>query len=67
MPDTKLLPWPELMAFGFGHLRLSSKEFWAMSLQELDSAIEGCLGKNAKSYPLARHQLDELMHEHPDN
>lgn len=66
MPREKWLPWPELMAFGLGHLRLSSKEFWSLSLRELDAAIEGRLGKNKTYASVTRNQLLELMREHPD-
>lgn len=61
------LPWPELMAFGLGHLRLSSKEFWCLSLRELDAAIEGHLGKSKSNASVTRNQLVELMREHPDH
>lgn len=66
MPKEKWLPWPELMAFGIGHLRLSSKEFWSMSLRELDAAIEGRLGKSKTYSSVTRNHLVELMREHPD-
>lgn len=66
MPKEKWLPWPELMAFGLGHLRLSSKEFWNLSLRELDAAIEGRLGKSKTYVSVTRNQLVELMREHPD-
>ncbi len=29
------------MAFGFGRLRLSSRDFWAMTPRELAAAVEG--------------------------
>lgn len=67
MPETKWLPWQELMAFGLGHLRLSSKDFWTMSLRELDAAIEGCFGNTDKATPIKRDQLIALMCEHPDD
>ena len=54
------------MAFGLGHLRLSSKEFWGMSLRELDAAIEGRLGKSTTYTSVTRNQLAELMRKHPD-
>lgn len=67
MRKKKWLPWHELMAFGLGHLRLSSKEFWCMSLRELDAAIEGSLGKSKTCASLTRNQLAELMRENPDH
>ena len=39
--DTARFPWRELMAVGFGRLRLTSAAFWAMTPRELASAIEG--------------------------
>lgn len=67
MTKGKWLPWPELMAFGLGHLRLSSKQFWCLSLRELDAAIEGRLGKSKPHASVKRNQLLELMRQHPDH
>ncbi len=67
MRKTQWLPWAELMAFGFGRLRLSSKQFWEMTLREMDAAIEGYLGKIASREKPNRDGLDLLMTQYPDN
>ena len=32
-------PWQDVMAFGFGHLRLSPNSFWSMTPTELGAAM----------------------------
>lgn len=56
-------PWKEAMAFGFGVLRLSPQEFWAMTPRELAYAIEAISGCSA---PLDRKTFSELMRKFPD-
>lgn len=56
-------PWKEAMAFGFGVLRLSPQEFWAMTPRELAYAIEAISGRSA---PLDRKTFSELMRKFPD-
>ena len=62
--DTAAFPWRDLMALGFGRLRLSSADFWAMTPRELSAAIEGVFG--AGGAPPDRAMLDELMSRFPD-
>lgn len=57
-------PWRQAMAFGFGALRLSAREFWALTPRELAAAIEGRIG--AIAAPLDRAALDDLMRRYPD-
>jgi uncharacterized phage protein (TIGR02216 family) len=59
-----LFPWDFAMRFGFGVLRLSSKEFWALSPKELAAAMaaHGGVGSAAP----ARSSLAELMKRFPD-
>ncbi|PPE80589.1 phage tail assembly chaperone [Kaistia algarum] len=52
------------MAIGFGVLRLSSREFWALTPRELASAIEGLTGRT--SAPMDRERLEELARRFPD-
>ena len=52
------------MAFGFGRLKLSSRDFWAMTPRELAAAVEGVAGPIAP--PLDRTALDALMKRYPD-
>jgi uncharacterized phage protein (TIGR02216 family) len=52
------------MAFGFGVLRLSSREFWSLSPRELAAAAEGVYGV-APGAP-SRAVLRELMRNFPD-
>jgi len=57
-------PWRELMALGFGRLRLTSAAFWAMTPRELAAAAEGLGGRRAAPPP--RAALDALMRRFPD-
>jgi uncharacterized phage protein (TIGR02216 family) len=57
-------PWREAMAIGFGVLRLSSREFWALTPRELAAAIEGLTGRT--HVPMDRACLDDLMRRFPD-
>lgn len=51
------------MAFGFGVLRLSSREFWRFTPCELAAAIRALGGESA---PLSRDTLNELIARFPD-
>jgi uncharacterized phage protein (TIGR02216 family) len=57
-------PWHEAIGFGLGVLRLSPREFWAMTPRELAHAIAAVRGRAPA--PLARGELDELMRRFPD-
>jgi len=54
------------MQIGFGLLRLSSTEFWAMTPREIVAAAAGMFGPPASSTPLARRDLLQLMKRFPD-
>lgn len=56
-------PWAAAMQFGFGVLRLSPQEFWAMSPRELVAAHAAIYRQTA---PLDRVRFAELMNEFPD-
>ncbi len=58
-------PWADVMGFGLGVLRLSPRDFWAMTPRELDAALLAVLGASAPAAP-ARSVLDVLMHRYPD-
>ncbi len=64
MPDPKPFPWREAMAVGFGILRLSSRDFWALTPRELAAAIEGLRG--GAQAPMTRAALDALARKYPD-
>lgn len=51
------------MGFGFGVLRLSSHEFWALTPRELANAVRALSGD---SVPLSRETLNELIARYPD-
>jgi uncharacterized phage protein (TIGR02216 family) len=51
------------MAFGFGVLRLSSREFWRLTPHELASAVRALLGEAS---PVSRDALNELIARFPD-
>ena len=57
-------PWRQAMAFGLGRLRLSSRDFWAMTPRELAAAVEGLVG--VPPAPLDRQALEALMLRYPD-
>lgn len=60
------LPWAEIMAFGFGKLRLSPTVFWSMSLRELNAAIRWHLPNQGNAIAMNRGSLDALMNQFPD-
>ncbi|WP_343313906.1 rcc01693 family protein [Brucella sp. BE17] len=62
-PSHQPFPWAGLMRAGFGWLRLSSRDFWAMTPRELAAA----LGPVSPTYDApSRHALDALIHAFPD-
>jgi uncharacterized phage protein (TIGR02216 family) len=61
---SETFPWRQAMAFGFGRLGLSSRDFWAMTPRELAAAVEGRFGTRAT--PLDRASLDGLIERFPD-
>ena len=52
------------MAFGLGHLRLSSEAFWRMTPRELAAAMRGPGQVAAPSFE--RSALTRLMRDFPD-
>jgi uncharacterized phage protein (TIGR02216 family) len=52
------------VAFGFGVLRLSSRDFWAMTPRELNAAFEGAYGRRSAAPRLA--DFAALMAAFPD-
>lgn len=59
----KPFPWADAIGFGLGVLRLSPKDFWAMTPRELAHAINAVTGAVT---PLQREELDILMTRYPD-
>ena len=57
-------PWREAMQVGFGVMRLSSREFWALTPRELAAAFEGVSGRT--TMPPARSALERMMTAYPD-
>ncbi len=55
------------MALGLGVLRLTPPHFWAMSLPELNAALEGLTGAAWAAEPISRHRLGALMDRYPDH
>lgn len=56
--------WHTLMAFGLGVLKLSSNDFWSMTLQELLAATGNDAKDNVQS--TSRDWLVRAMTLHPD-
>jgi uncharacterized phage protein (TIGR02216 family) len=59
---TEPFPWAAMMAAGFGILRLSSAEFWAMTPRELNAAFHRPSNRSAPT----RIDLARLMQCFPD-
>lgn len=57
-------PWRDAMAIGFGVLRLSSRDFWALTPRELAAAIEGLSGRTHQ--PMDRAAFEDLARRFPD-
>ena len=57
-------PWSDAMKFGFGILRLSSHDFWAMTPLELAAACKALNPVNAKR--MDRKTMENLMTRFPD-
>ncbi len=61
----RAFPWHEAMQFGFGVLRLGSREFWGLTPRELAAAFEAMSGRARGGAP-GREQLGRLMAAFPD-
>ena len=59
----KPFPWNDAIGFGIGILRLSPKEFWAMTPRELALAIRAVTGA---APPMRRDEFSDLMMRYPD-
>jgi uncharacterized phage protein (TIGR02216 family) len=57
-------PWPVLMQFGLGVLRLAPRDFWSLSLPELYAAMQAHYRR--LPVPITRVELEQLMRDHPD-
>ena len=47
------------MQLGFAELRLAPRDFWSMTLKELNAALP-------RAYPMSRDDLTGLMERFPD-
>ncbi|HTV69985.1 MAG TPA: rcc01693 family protein [Rhizobiaceae bacterium] len=56
-------PWDEVMRIGLGVLRLSPKNFWAMTPREF-AAAAGASGQ--RGAPPGRGELTRMMNQFPD-
>jgi uncharacterized phage protein (TIGR02216 family) len=54
------------MAFGLGVLRLTPRDFWAMTTRELAAAIDGVTGRAGRLAPMTRAELAALMQAFPN-
>lgn len=59
---TEPFPWAAMMAAGFGVLKLSSAEFWAMTPRELNAAFY----RPASQTTLGKFDLEQMMQAFPD-
>lgn len=63
--EAREFPWDQVMAMGFGLLRLSPKTFWAMTPREFERAMS-ILARGSGEAP-RRGDLAALMRAFPDN
>ena len=63
-PAGAAFPWNEAMSAALGLLRLSPREFWAMTPRELSFALAPFAARAPA--PLERGGLDALMRRFPD-
>ena len=61
---SKPFPWDDVMQFGFGVLKLSSRDFWAMTPREMAFAMRAFAPSS--NTPLSRSSFDELLTNFPD-
>jgi len=59
-------PWDSAIGFGLGILRLSPKQFWAMTPRELNAAFVAVSKQHGALPPLKRSELEQLMDKFPD-
>ena len=62
--DGETFPWQRAMQIGLGHLKLTPKAFWSMTLKELAAAASAFLGPDIP--PPQRQTLEELIARYPD-
>ena len=55
-------PWPRIMQLGMGRLGLAPRDFWSMTLRELNAA----LGLTAHAPGMTRGDLNNLLELYPD-
>jgi uncharacterized phage protein (TIGR02216 family) len=58
-------PWAEAMRFGFGVMRLSSRDFWGLTPRELAAAFEAVSGRT-RGPGIRRDDFSALMARFPD-
>jgi uncharacterized phage protein (TIGR02216 family) len=56
-------PWKTVMSAGLGHMRLSPRDFWAMSPRELAAALDRSPLVGAAP---SRTEFEALMGNYPD-
>jgi len=61
-----MIPWNDIMKFGFGYLKLSPDAFWDMTLRELDAAIEWSFPKQRNQTAPTTSNLAYLIETYPD-
>ena len=60
----KPFPWDDVMQFGFAVLKLSSRDFWAMTPREIAFAMRAFAPSG--NTPLSRSSFDDLLTNFPD-
>ncbi len=57
-------PWKQAMQFGFGVMHLAPRDFWSMSVRELEAAMQAHFGDG--SSVTDRTWLEKAMRDNPD-
>ena len=63
--EARRFPWDDVIALGLGLLRLSSRDFWAMTPREIALAMRPYGGDEAV-HPPGRETVTALMTLYPD-
>ncbi len=58
-------PWNQIMQFGLGTLKLAPRDFWSLSVLELNAALRAYQWE-ADSRP-SRRDIEQMMERYPDN
>ena len=64
--EARRFPWDDVIALGLGLLRLSPRDFWAMTPREIALALRPYGGGDGAARPPGREAMAALMALYPD-